>query len=133
MRNITYFSNRPESIEVKFLNNTEIIYIRENIHYEENEEQSGWVAIEYTEEIVNKNNEINQSMVEAIIEKNTKEEAHKIRKIRDKLLEESDKEVLPDRQNASLWFNYRQALRDIPNQNGFPWDVIWPEKPKENN
>lgn len=24
---------------------------------------------------------------------------------------------------------YRQALRDIPNQPGFPYDVNWPEKP----
>ena len=25
---------------------------------------------------------------------------------------------------------YRQALRDIPSQPGFPWDIIWPEAPK---
>ena len=24
---------------------------------------------------------------------------------------------------------YRQALRDVPEQEGFPFDVIWPEKP----
>ena len=24
---------------------------------------------------------------------------------------------------------YRQALRDLPQQNGFPWDVEWPEIP----
>jgi hypothetical protein len=24
---------------------------------------------------------------------------------------------------------YRQALRDVPSQPGFPWDIIWPEVP----
>ena len=24
---------------------------------------------------------------------------------------------------------YRQALRDIPEQAGFPFDVVWPEEP----
>ena len=27
------------------------------------------------------------------------------------------------------WATYRQALRDIPSQAGFPLDVVWPEKP----
>ena len=29
------------------------------------------------------------------------------------------------------WAVYRQALRDIPEQPGFPWDVEWPTKPEE--
>jgi hypothetical protein len=24
---------------------------------------------------------------------------------------------------------YRQALRDVPDQDGFPFDVVWPTKP----
>lgn len=27
------------------------------------------------------------------------------------------------------WATYRQALRDVPSQAGFPWDVNWPTKP----
>ncbi len=27
------------------------------------------------------------------------------------------------------WLSYRQALRDITQQPGFPYDVIWPERP----
>jgi hypothetical protein len=57
----------------------------------------------------------------------------KLRYERNKLLSESDKLVLPD-----LWESYteekrtavtvyRQALRDVPLQEGFPEDVIWPE------
>ena len=28
-----------------------------------------------------------------------------------------------------LWLNYRQALRDIPTQEGFPETIVWPTKP----
>jgi predicted metal-binding protein len=27
------------------------------------------------------------------------------------------------------WAIYRQALRDIPQQEGFPWAVVWPTQP----
>lgn len=27
------------------------------------------------------------------------------------------------------WIEYRQALRDVPTQEGFPYEVIWPEVP----
>lgn len=27
------------------------------------------------------------------------------------------------------WATYRQALRDIPSQDGFPYSVMWPTKP----
>jgi hypothetical protein len=32
--------------------------------------------------------------------------------------------------NSVLWANYRQQLRDIPLQEGFPWDVNWPDSPQ---
>jgi hypothetical protein len=28
------------------------------------------------------------------------------------------------------WANYRQALLDIPQQSGFPYEVAWPVKPE---
>ena len=28
------------------------------------------------------------------------------------------------------WSAYRQALRDVPQQEGFPKDVVWPTKPE---
>lgn len=31
---------------------------------------------------------------------------------------------------AAKWAPYRQALRDIPEQSGFPFFVEWPEKPE---
>ena len=34
-----------------------------------------------------------------------------------------------DNPSKVAWTNYRQALRDIPTQSGFPHNVIWPVKP----
>jgi hypothetical protein len=31
--------------------------------------------------------------------------------------------------DKAQWAAYRQALRDVTEQVGFPWDVIWPEPP----
>lgn len=57
--------------------------------------------------------------------------ALKIRGERDKLLRETDWTQLADVPQATkdLWDDYRQALRDVPQQEGFPQQIIWPEKP----
>jgi hypothetical protein len=28
-----------------------------------------------------------------------------------------------------VWINYRQELRDIPQQSGFPQNIVWPVEP----
>jgi len=33
-------------------------------------------------------------------------------------------------ETANNWSSYRQALRDVPDQDGFPFYVEWPEEPK---
>lgn len=30
---------------------------------------------------------------------------------------------------STEWISYRQALRDITQQSGFPWNIVWPSKP----
>jgi len=54
-----------------------------------------------------------------------------VREQRDYLLAQSDWTQLPDVPDATktMWATYRQALRDITAQPGFPQDVTWPEKP----
>ena len=32
--------------------------------------------------------------------------------------------------DKDAWAVYRQALRDVPAQSGFPWDVAWPTQPE---
>jgi hypothetical protein len=49
---------------------------------------------------------------------------------RNKLLEECDWTQLADTQvDKQLWAVYRQALRDISGQAGFPDNIVWPVKP----
>ena len=47
---------------------------------------------------------------------------------RDNLLSESDVYALADR-ITDEWRTYRQALRDVPSQAGFPDNITWPTKP----
>lgn len=47
---------------------------------------------------------------------------------RDTLLSESDVHALVDR-ITDEWRTYRQALRDVPSQAGFPNNITWPTKP----
>ena len=53
-----------------------------------------------------------------------------IRQQRDRLLKECDWTQVADAPvDQAAWATYRQALRDIPQQEGFPENVVWPEKP----
>lgn len=62
-----------------------------------------------------------------------------VRKKRDALLVTSDRVVTKAvEKNAidglgveilEVWIDYRQALRDIPQQTGFPHSVTWPQEP----
>lgn len=53
------------------------------------------------------------------------------RKKRNELLVSSDWTRLDDAPvNKTAWATYRQKLRDISKQSGFPWDVKWPTKPE---
>lgn len=53
-----------------------------------------------------------------------------MRTIRDRLIKETDWWVLPDRTATQEQLDYRQALRDITSQAGFPHDITWPTKPE---
>ena len=65
-------------------------------------------------------------------ERALEQEAEEARTQRDALLVESDWAVLPDAPVADeqAWKDYRQALRDVPQQTGFPTDIDWPTKPE---
>lgn len=89
----------------------------------------------------------------AAIERSDEETAAEIaRAIRNRLLKDTDAEVALDRLGLTVptgstftawldffrhlgealvggWAQYRQALRDLPNQEGFPFAIAWPERP----
>ena len=52
-----------------------------------------------------------------------------IRNQRDRLLTDTDWMALSDNTMTPEWASYRQALRDITSQEGFPYSVDWPTKP----
>jgi hypothetical protein len=49
---------------------------------------------------------------------------------RNELLAETDFHGLSDRSMSSEMSTYRQALRDLPAQEGFPTNIAWPTKPE---
>ena len=63
-----------------------------------------------------------QNMEQAVAEDN-------VRSKRDGLLSETDWMALSDVTMSDTITAYRQALRDIPSQSGFPFNVTWPTKP----
>lgn len=59
--------------------------------------------------------------------------AVEVRAERNKLLAASDWTQFPDVQgniDVAAWTEYRQALRDIPQQADFPTNIVWPTKPE---
>ena len=58
------------------------------------------------------------------------EQAKAIRDQRNTKLTESDWTQLADAPvDKQAWSTYRQALRDITIQTGFPWEITWPDAP----
>jgi hypothetical protein len=58
------------------------------------------------------------------------EQADIVRRERNEKLAACDWTQLSDSPIVGFaWANYRQALRDVPAQEGFPWNVNWPVKP----
>lgn len=54
--------------------------------------------------------------------------AETVRAKRNQLLVESDSMALADR-ITDAWRTYRQLLRDVPAQAGFPSNITWPNEP----
>jgi hypothetical protein len=58
------------------------------------------------------------------------EQAKRIRADRNTRLNDSDWSQISDSTaDKTAWATYRQALRDVPTQAGFPWTITWPETP----
>lgn len=56
---------------------------------------------------------------------------NEVRSERNILLAQSDWTQVADAPvDQAAWAAYRQALRDVPQQSGFPNNVIWPTKPE---
>jgi len=82
------------------------------------------------------NKEVNAQTGEETIRELTAEEVAatqpteaSVRLLRDEILAETDWWAVADRTMTQAETDYRQALRDVPAQAGFPENITWPTKP----
>ena len=60
----------------------------------------------------------------------TADQKTRVRDHRNSMIERSDYMALSDVTMSDEWTTYRQALRDVPQQDGFPANVTWPDQPE---
>lgn len=98
-----------------FDNSTQKLKLHTDISFVDGEWTLGWDILDKsTEELENEQSKIVKFY----------------RSERDRFLKESDWTQLPDAPvNAAAWASYRQELRDITDQEGFPENTIWPDPP----
>ena len=154
----TMYAERPDDAVIITNGDTAIALFRENIEEVETEDGVQYTAEEYSlplaaaKNIVERFNAHKEDWRELAIQKDYNETAAAVREIRNKLLDATDKEMsldriiseLPSGQSitdflpflkalvtalSSAMAKYRQALRDVPQQEGFPYHVEWPVKP----
>jgi len=58
------------------------------------------------------------------------EAAANVRSERDQKLKDTDWMGMSDVTMSTEWATYRQALRDVPSQAGFPHTITWPTEPE---
>ena len=156
MRAKTIYAELPSAYEIKDGDaGQKIICFRQNIEEVKTEDGVQYTADEYTLTVTDTQmlEERIADNIEAWREKAMKEDydraAAEVRAIRDKMLAESDKEMVLDRMGLEVptgvsftaWLDflkklgaavsgemarYRQELRDIPKQEGFPYSVVFP-------
>ena len=160
MREKTIYSSCPSAYEIKDGDaGQKIICFRQNIEEVMTEDGVQYTADEYTLTVTDTQmlEERIANNIEAWREKAMQEDydraAAEVRAIRDKMLADSDKEIALDRMGLEVpagvsftaWLDflkklgaavsgemarYRQELRDIPKQEGFPYSVVFPTIPR---
>ena len=59
------------------------------------------------------------------------EQAKSVRQSRNDKLKDCDwTQIADSTADKAAWAVYRQALRDVTGQEGFPWTIDWPEQPQ---
>ena len=159
MREKTICAELPSAYEIKNGDaGKKIICFRQNIEEIETEDGVQYTADEYTLTVTDTQmlEKRIADNIDAWREKAMKEDydraAAEVRAIRDKLLADSDKEMVLDRMGLEVptgisftaWLDflkklgaavagemakYRQELRNIPKQEGFPYSVVFPTMP----
>lgn len=86
----------------------------------------------YIDEIESQNG-VRRFQIVAVPEPADEEIAERVRRDRDGKIAATDYLMMPDypvsEGDRAIVMTYRQALRDVPTQEGFPREVVWPEAP----
>lgn len=132
MRAKNFYASKPPKYEVVNLEFNALVKLREHIK----EVEDKWECDEYEVRLPKSKNLENRvkdnfatylANAKILDEKNAEAE---VRAKRNALLTESDAMMVSDRPtDKEAWAEYRQALRDITKQAGFPYDVEFPAKP----
>ena len=87
-----------------------------------------WVGTEYAN--LTGSDKPTESEIDAEVTRlNNAEPMRLLRVERDRLLTACDWRASSDLTLADTWKTYRQELRDVPSQAGFPDNITWPTKP----
>ena len=103
---------------------------KEVIRYVTEEDATDPTTGEVNQNLVGQPIHGNRWLIGYTVENNPQEVAEEnIRDLRDSLIAETDWTALSDVTMSPEMLSYRQALRDITDQEGFPYSVDWPTKP----
>ena len=122
--------------EIVFIDNITVIQTLENEEdkkYSYNIYRLKAIYRDDLEQILNNDEDEYNKWLQRAKETEYEELSTSIRKERDALLYATDKYTISDypisSENKELMLEYRQKLRDLPEQETFPYEVEFPEKP----
>lgn len=140
MRVKTHYAERPADHEVISGDEGQsVVVFRLNIEETETVEGTAFAADEYrllvntTPNLLERVEQNTEAWISRAVADDFAREAAFIREARDRLLAESDWTQAADSPLPQIkkeaWAAYRQELRDIPSDPGFPYEVAFPRVP----
>ena len=127
----THYTQKPNKMEIINIDDKDLIYVRENIEEEtistEGSETTGYIADEYYMTLPHPATGSYEEYIIAAKALEYENLANLARNRRDQLLSATDYLALSDQTMPENVKDYRQKLRDIPEQEGFPYEIEWPE------
>ena len=127
----THYTQKPNKMEIINIDDKDLIYVRENIEEEtistEGSETTGYIADEYYMTLPHPATGSYEEYIIAAKSLEYENLANLARNRRDQLLSATDYLALSDRIMPDNVKIYRQKLRDIPLQEGFPYDIEYPQ------
>ena len=127
----THYIQKPNKMEIINIDDKDLIYVRENIEEEtistEGSETTGYIADEYFMTLPHPAAGSYEEYIIAAKALEYENLANLARNRRDQLLSATDYLALSDQTMPDNVKIYRQKLRDIPLQEGFPYDIEYPQ------